>query len=233
MQVLQSSYKRTSSPILFRTLSPSENQLTEASIGFAIPIRELFNGGVVWRGVVYAILMALGKCATGLWLIVPPAAGKLIAKIKTSNTSQKAQLSNDTTDTSGANESNTSSVAASPVVPLDQDVINPVETPKKTETSNDPEAQTSPSSTLSPSRHGSFQAAVLLSVAMTTRGEIGFLIAAVAQSSGILVPSEIYLIVMWAIVLCTLAGPIGVGIITRRLAKMDEARRNQILGIWA
>lgn len=235
-QVLQSSYKRTSSPILFRTLSSSENQLTEASIGFAIPIRELFNGGVVWRGVVYAILMALGKCATGLWLIVPPAAGRIIAKIKKSNSSQKAPLSNDTTDTSGTDESNTSSVAASPLVPLDRDVINPVEIPhplKKTETSNDPEAQTSPSSTHSPSRHGSFQAAVLLSVAMTTRGEIGFLIAAVAQSSGILVPSEIYLIVMWAIVLCTLAGPVGVGIITRRLAKMDEARRNQILGIWA
>jgi len=220
----------------FFVLHLFDDELTEASIGFAIPIRELFEGGIVWRGIVYAILMALGKCATGLWLLVPPAAGRFIAKIKTSTLSQTVESSNNAKYITGTDESNAPSVAASPIVPLGQDtippsdILHPVLTP---ELSSDSEAQRGPASAHSSPKHGTFQAAILLSVAMTTRGEIGFLIAAVAQSSGILVPSEIYLIVMWAIVLCTLAGPVGVGIITRRLAGMDPARRNQILGIWA
>lgn len=41
-----------------------------ASIGFAIPLRSLFGGMVVWKGFVYAGLMALAKAAAGLWLVV-------------------------------------------------------------------------------------------------------------------------------------------------------------------
>ena len=40
-----------------------------ASIGFAIPIRDLFNRGVVWRGLVYTVLMLFGKLLTGVWLL--------------------------------------------------------------------------------------------------------------------------------------------------------------------
>ncbi|KAJ5646103.1 Sodium/hydrogen exchanger family-domain-containing protein [Penicillium lividum] len=40
-----------------------------ASIGFAIPITEMFQGSVVWRGVIYALLMVFGKMLTGLWLV--------------------------------------------------------------------------------------------------------------------------------------------------------------------
>jgi len=187
--------------------------------------------------VVYAILMALGKCVTGLWLIVPPAAGRLIAKIKTSQPSENVELETPGKYLRGQPESNISSVAVcSPVRASGDDALTPAEVPSPIDTpqlSTDSEAQTISSSLNPSSEHGSFQAALLLSVAMMTRGEIGFLIAAVAQSSGILVPTEIYLVVMWAIVLCTLAGPVGVGIIVRRLAKMPPARRNQILGIWA
>lgn len=177
--------------------------------------------------------MALGKCATGLWLIVPPAAGRFIAKIKTPRASENFEL---TKHLRTQAQSNVSSVAISAVRASGDDAITTSEVPSPVDTSQlppDSEAQTTSSSANPSSEHGSFQAALLLSVAMTTRGEIGFLIAAVAQSSGILVPTEIYLIVMWAIVLCTLAGPVGVGIIVRRLGRMPPARRNQILGIWA
>lgn len=61
--------------------------------------------------------------------------------------------------------------------------------------------------------------AILLALAMTTRGEIGFLISAVGQSSGLLVPEDVYLIVQWGIVLCTLAGPIGVGLVVRKIRR--------------
>jgi hypothetical protein len=182
--------------------------------------------------------MALGKCATGLWLIVPPAAGRFIAKIKRPPPSQNVELETSAKYVRSQAESNVSSVATSSGIRASGDdlALTPAEVPSPIDIpqlSTDSEAQPTSSSPDPSTEHGSFQAALLLSVAMTTRGEIGFLIAAVAQSSGILVPTDIYLVVMWAIVLCTLAGPVGVGIIVRRLAKMPPARRNQILGIWA
>jgi hypothetical protein len=36
----------------------------------------MFQGSVVWRGTVYAILMALAKMCTGLWLVqISPGSG--------------------------------------------------------------------------------------------------------------------------------------------------------------
>ena len=52
-------------PILHRLFKP----LFFASIGFAIPLTKLFSGPVVWRGIVYTILMLFAKLATGLWLV--------------------------------------------------------------------------------------------------------------------------------------------------------------------
>ncbi|KAJ5702739.1 hypothetical protein N7488_010287 [Penicillium malachiteum] len=40
-----------------------------ASIGFAIPITKMFQGRVVWRGLIYSIFMIIGKMLTGLWLV--------------------------------------------------------------------------------------------------------------------------------------------------------------------
>ena len=173
--------------------------------------------------------MALGKCATGLWLIVPPAAYRIIDKIGMSHPPGNVEHPNGSTDCHSSIPAN---LASSPVVAPSGDAITPsdVETPQL---SADREGQKSSDSAPSTSNRGSIQAALLLSVAMTTRGEIGFLIAAVGQSHDILVPDEIYLIVIWAIVLCTLAGPVGVGIIARRLKNTNDAQRRHILGIWA
>ncbi|KAJ5558963.1 hypothetical protein N7535_009164 [Penicillium sp. DV-2018c] len=41
-----------------------------ASIGFAIPFLDLWTGKRIWRGVVYTLLMALGKCIVGIWIPV-------------------------------------------------------------------------------------------------------------------------------------------------------------------
>jgi len=69
---------------------------------------------------------------------------------------------------------------------------------------------------------------------MVARGEIGFLISAVAEGSGIL-SAEQFLIVTWAIILCTLVGPVAVGLLVRRVKSL-EARaphiRAQVLGAW-
>ena len=41
-----------------------------ASIGFAVPFRDLWHGEELWQGIVYALLMVFGKLITGIWIIV-------------------------------------------------------------------------------------------------------------------------------------------------------------------
>lgn len=40
-----------------------------ASIGFSIPITQMFTGRLIWRGFIYAFLMSVSKLVCGLWLI--------------------------------------------------------------------------------------------------------------------------------------------------------------------
>jgi hypothetical protein len=77
---------------------------------------------------------------------------------------------------------------------------------------------------------------------MVARGEIGYLIASLAESNGIFgetsdgSSSETYLIVVWAISLCTLIGPISVGTLVKRVKALQMQRTNtggpDPLGVW-
>ena len=81
---------------------------------------------------------------------------------------------------------------------------------------------------------------------MTARGEIGFLISSVAESNNVFASesdtrssSDIFLIVTWAIVLCTILGPLAVGLLVRRVKALQagvekEGRivRRDVLGAW-
>ena len=88
---------------------------------------------------------------------------------------------------------------------------------------------------------------MILALAMCARGEIGFLISGVAESKGIFSSpddaspdaSDIFLVVTWAIVLCTIVGPLGVGIAVRRVKALEERGNKQqdgsgrdVLGVW-
>ncbi|KAJ8066291.1 hypothetical protein OCU04_005371 [Sclerotinia nivalis] len=70
--------------------------------------------------------------------------------------------------------------------------------------------------------------ALLVGFAMVARGEIAFLIASLSQSSGTLLLKNrnnttvasgeaVFLVIVWAVVICTIAGPVVVGILVRRL----------------
>ena len=87
----------------------------------------------------------------------------------------------------------------------------------------------------------------MLGSAMTARGEIGFLISALADSNGIFEQedgsTQIFLVVAWAILLCTIVGPLSIGVLARRVKKLEkegEQRRLQDggsarahpLGVW-
>lgn len=82
---------------------------------------------------------------------------------------------------------------------------------------------------------------------MTARGEIGFLISSIAEGKKIFSSaqadngknSEIFLIVTWAIMLCTIIGPLSLGLIVRRVRQLQhgaeiEGRlvRKDVLGVW-
>ena len=86
---------------------------------------------------------------------------------------------------------------------------------------------------------------------MVARGEIGFLIAALAATNGIFtdhhsttstsadsdLTSELYLVVTWAILLCTIAGPLALGSLAERVKRLQgeggHGMREDPLGIWA
>ncbi|EXJ78854.1 hypothetical protein A1O1_09256 [Capronia coronata CBS 617.96] len=165
-----------------------------ASIGFSIPITRMFQGSIVWRGLVYSVLMAIGKLFCGAWLI--------------------------------------RFVKASATAP---------------NTGNEQERKKSSSKPLP--RPKSLYPASLLGCAMVARGEIGFLISALAASNGIFstsgtssaanLESDIYLIVTWAILLCTIVGPLALGILARRVKRLQAERMKSgsaegedPLGIW-
>lgn len=151
----------------------------------------MFRGPVFWRGVVYAILMGLGKLSCGLWLL---------------------RLSTAPKNTSGVNKNK--------------------RTPK------------------SFPRPKSLYPASVLGCAMIARGEIGFLISALAVTNGIFkaedkaagtatVDTELYLIVTWAILLCTVVGPVTLGLVVRRLRRLQQqgpgpdGGKEDPLGTWA
>jgi hypothetical protein len=90
--------------------------------------------------------------------------------------------------------------------------------------------------------------ATMLGFAMVSRGEIGFLISSVAESAGIwrtdnahqssdgiAKSSDIFIVVTWAIVICTFVGPVAVGLIVRRVRRLELAKgptERSVLGSW-
>ena len=98
----------------------------------------------------------------------------------------------------------------------------------------------------------SLYAPAILASAMVARGEIGFLISALAQSNGVFdgsstaastaSDSELFLVVTWAIVLCTLLGPLCTGSLVRRVKNLEKETsvrmgnttegRRDVLGVW-
>jgi hypothetical protein len=151
----------------------------------------MFQGSIVWKGIVYSILMTLGKGLVSI-VIYFDYFIKLFTSRKPSPPRRTA--------------------------------------PTTTRADPQPTQQTM-------SKRPPHAIALLVGFAMISRGEIGFLIASLSQSSGTLTlrqrngvgtissGEEIFLVIVWAVVICTIAGPIGVGIIVRRLRKGDNAAR--------
>lgn len=218
----------------------------------------MFRGSVVWRGVVYAVLMAFAKMCTGLWLVrISPGSG-LRAFVRV----LKAPLSYTTSCIWGSRKSKETrtekgakpAAADSQLQESTDGTENPGPnnpSPSNSETDadaittaniNTPQEQTQdrPSASLPPKPKSLYPASIL-ALAMTARGEIGYLIASLAESNGIFGDtsqgsSETYLVVVWAISLCTLVGPIAVGTLVKRVKTLQRKRADSggpdPLGVW-
>ncbi|KAM6516129.1 hypothetical protein FALCPG4_014313 [Fusarium falciforme] len=215
-----------------------------ASIGFSVPITRLFSGPIAWRGIIYTILMTISKLACGIWLVsfanplrpFQKIAQRLAVMCKQNPKPLVPGAQCADPDLAGQDRATTSDPTeereAVPLGALGDTSARPVS----------PELR---NSTPKPEKAVSLYPACIVGLGMVARGEIGFLIAALAESKGVFgrppngQPSELFLIVTWAISLCTVIGPICVGLLVNRvkqleagsLKKRGEGKRN-VLGAW-
>ena len=217
-----------------------------ASIGFSVPISRMFHGPIVWRGVAYAMLMVVGKILCGAWLVrfhidwkshfltlvkllVPERLsmpfGKSRATVKPDSevNSGKANLEEE-------QRSQSRLPAAEPMREGEVVAFYKPKLPDRDEgTAGLSEATKAPRS---------LYPAAILGSAMVARGEIGFLVSSIAAGKGIFnskAQIDVFLIVTWAIVLCTVIGPISVGVLVRTLRKIETETNDaegEQAGIW-
>ncbi|GKT44570.1 Na(+)/H(+)-K(+) antiporter GerN [Colletotrichum spaethianum] len=161
-----------------------------ASIGFSVPITRLFSGPILWRGVVYTILMMLGKMLCGVWLLsfASPlqAVQRVTKRISGAGKKQSKKLApgaqcagtgmdappndDDTQPQRGQQHLGQNGQAGEvPLWPL-----NSIQ-------AGNPPRNASPE----PKMPVSVYPACILGFAMIARGEIGYLISALAESTGI------------------------------------------------
>ncbi|KAI0104513.1 Sodium/hydrogen exchanger family-domain-containing protein [Daldinia grandis] len=235
-----------------------------ASIGFSIPISDMFSGEVVWRGVIYGILMAIGKMMCGLWLVRFPLSANDLARAFVSFISSRyralfsrfRRLRKANGSSSAKTTVPTEGVQLEPVAATTPQPVGSEASDGVVDSSGEIAQQRVSQSriddnsqgTTTPPKPLSLYPAAIVSCAMVARGEIGFLISAVAESEGVFRQpsdsrnegaSELFLIVTWAIVLCTIFGPICVGVLVRRVKKLEaraagtaERGTKNVLGVW-
>lgn len=219
----------------------------------------MFSGEVVWKGIVYTLLMIVGKTVCGVWLLRLPFSLAMnwplsVVKSKAPNTEQptdSCKVPVEVHEVSGtvAEFSTNDAITEAPPTP---DASAP-STPEALTPQLEAEPQPTVISHTSPTGKNpqSLYPASILGCAMTARGEIGFLISSVADRNGIFArrnntdqeeessTSNIFLIVTWAIVLCTVLGPLSVGLIVQRVKKLQRGVekdgrivRHDVLGAW-
>ncbi|KAF2811439.1 Sodium/hydrogen exchanger [Mytilinidion resinicola] len=193
-----------------------------ASIGFSIPISRLFASRILWRGIVYTIIMTIAKMVCGLWLVRIPWSAFVPSKLRAFKLKSKFPS---LPHLWGKREKTTTPPAAS------------------TPVAQSPQRATSPSVPPTPPKPLSLYPPAILSLAMVARGEIGFLVSALAESKGVFsptslpqdYPTDIFLITTLAIFLCTLVSPLCVGLLVRRVKRLEGRRERgatSVLGVW-
>lgn len=236
--------KRILSPLFFvrtllLTIYKTKTNIRQASIGFSIPITEMFKGQIVWRGMVYTVLMMFSKVITGIWLVqinlAPPKFLQKIERISRTTISfcfQSRSISQETDPTSHTKKKNKNRPKKSQgPQPREDRRSNQGQGQQKTHTDSTPNTTTTTTTSHLPPKPRSLYPASILGLAMVARGEIGYLIASLAETDGVFSSAqgqesngstELYLVVVWAITLCTVLGPICVGTLVKRVRTLTS-----------
>jgi len=195
----------------------------------------MFSGQIVWRGIIYAVLMAIGKIMTGLWLVrfsSNPVSG-LVSIVKRSFAYVRSSCARPRISKRPRKEQ----TPFRPKPPGRNTGVTQDDSNQHESSANNPAPR---SQIYLPPKPKSLYPPSILGLAMVARGEVGYLIASIAESQGIFSnespegPSEIYLVVIWAISLCTLIGPIMVGTLVKRARRLQAkgGQGSDPLGVW-
>ncbi|KAI1346967.1 Sodium/hydrogen exchanger family-domain-containing protein [Xylaria sp. FL0043] len=190
-----------------------------ASIGFSIPISQLFVGKIVWRGISYSILMVLGKLVCGLWLV----------RFPISRRGRQKSLSPPITFQLEQMLSRIRSWSLSPV--------NGPQQPTASQPSESPSTQTAPmepSHSHGPgSNHSAPSPSLNCEVATPPKPLSLYPVAVMGCAT-----SELFLIVTWAIFLCTILSPLYARLLVRHIKRLEKASESSrggassVLGAW-
>ncbi|KAI0676651.1 hypothetical protein C8Q78DRAFT_36827 [Trametes maxima] len=232
-----------------RVVGPVQNYillpLFFASIGFAVPFLDLWRPTIIWRGFVYSILMFLAKLAVGLPILlhgplshhVPIILARvsrcvvlLCSHAMATVSVFPRRLRPQWTRSSRSLHRSESPTALPPSI--NDKVPVRISTPPAPTPPQEEELPPRRPSQARPTPSASTPAAVFMGVAMVARGEIGLLIAQLArgnEGSGApgLLSTEPFLLCIWAILVCTLVGPVSLGFIVKRWGARVNA------GAWA
>lgn len=224
----------------------------------------MFRGNVVWRGITYSLLMIFGKMITGLWLVRFPfqpfvnffnstknflSRFRLMCSPRKSRTHEREKGQNAQSSAvlqSGVRTEASIDNVARNRIHNSADAVHESDSgdqpPGQSEAQETQEVNSNQQSAVSfPGKPKSLYPPSILGLAMVARGEVGYLIASLAQSQGIFSKrssgktSDIYLVIIWAISICTLVGPICVGTLVKRVKRLQNDRGNSgpdPLGVW-
>jgi hypothetical protein len=193
----------------------------------------MFSGPVVWRGIIYTILMTVGKLACGIWLMPFPNPFRGAAELvrKASILERKGVPLTPGAQCAAINESTSNQE-------LSQGTRDSQEGMDENSATN---TRTIRNATPKPEKPKSLYPASIIGLGMVARGEIGFLVASLAESKGIFgyQSNGLFLVIVWAISLCTMIGPICIGLLVNRVRKLESGRgqnggegSRNVLGAW-
>lgn len=226
----------------------------------------MFNGHTVWRGIVYSILMLVAKLLCGAWLFrfslslpYPASLRKVLTAMKHTHVSRlwgRQTLETQVeppTDGQGTDEDipiahSTSHDAANlqslALAESDDTMIRPCAQVLPQAERHNAAVGTVPRNKMPAPKPFSLYPCAILGLAMIARGEIGFLISSLAKSNGIFSigdDDQMFLVVTRAILICTVVGPLGVGLLVRRVRRLEKVREGRndgrsdgrnVLGAW-
>lgn len=179
------------------------------------------------QGLIYSLLMVLAKVICGAWILI----WGYFEDAQATRTKQRTQVLIDERGIEmqdgvvdgpdgGSNSRSPSSAGGSgtstpALEPSDQPGAAPEPEPETNSTASSHHPV--PSMPIAPPRTSHVPPALFIGLALVARGEIGLLISQLAHAEAGLLGDDAFLVTTWAIVLCTIIGPVSVGLLVRKL----------------